>query len=300
MYLLKRETKILPEQKTAIRISDIPAGTFSTIHSRKAFKKAIKNGLVTLNGQKAYTSNFVKGGECIVIFQNTSTSKKPTIDLPLKILYEDNFLAVIYKPPGIIVSGNKKYTIENALPKVLKISSENDALKRPEPIHRLDYPTSGCLLIGKTSSIVMQLNKMFETKKIEKTYHAVTIHSLSKKGSISTPLSGKESYTIFECLETITSHKYNNLNLVKLVPKTGRKHQLRKHLAIINSPILGDKDYGIEGKKGLGNGLYLHATSLTFKHPITSQKVLIETNLPKKFLKLFKNIEKQQKRLPHS
>ena len=293
MHLLKRESIVVPEQKANIRLSDIPAGTFSTIHSRKGFKKAIKNGLVTLNGEKAYTSDFIKGGECVTIFQDTSISKKPTIDLPLNILYEDNFLAVIYKPAGLVVSGNKKFTIENALPKALKLSSQKDALKRPEPIHRLDYPTSGCLLIGKTSSIVIQLNKLFENKKIDKVYHAVTINNLPKLGTINTTIGGKESYTEFECLETKKSNKYNSLNLVRIVPKTGRKHQIRKHLSGIGSPILGDNQYGIEGKKGLGNGLYLHASSLAFNHPITSQKVLIETNLPKKFSTLFKNMEKQ-------
>ena len=78
------------------------------------------------------------------------------------------------------------------------------------------------------------------------------------------------------------------MNLLKLTPKTGRRHQLRKHMSAIGNPILGDVDYGVEGLILKGKGLYLHAFSLEFEHPVTKEKMYFEKELPKKFKKLFK------------
>ena len=191
------------------------------------------------------------------------------------------------KPPGILVSGNKKFTLENALPSILKKSSQPGALERPEPIHRLDYPTSGALLIGKTNLAVRVLNKMFEDRKIDKTYHAVTIGLLKDKGTIKIDIDEKPCITEFKIITRISSKKYSFLNLVELIPYTGRRHQLRIHLSEIGSPIFGDIKYGKEGITGKGNGLYLHASSLAFPHPFISKRVFAEIPLPKKILKIF-------------
>lgn len=286
LHLIEQYT--VPQLEERIRLSDIKAGTFKSIISRKAFKNAIKKELVYLNDQLAHTSNFIEGGEIIKIYRDNSISKKPIIRTPLQIVYEDDFLAIVNKPAGIVVSGNKKYTLENALPSLLKKSTQKDALQRPEPIHRLDYPTSGCVLIGKTANVTMLLNKMFEEKKVEKTYYAVTIGiQKNKEGIINTPVDQKEATSLFKVIEVLTSEKYGALNLVRLHPKTGRKHQLRKHLASIGTSIMGDALYGKTGLIGKGNGLYLHAYSLSFNHPITSENVIAKIPLPKKFKKLF-------------
>ncbi len=98
---------------------------------------------------------------------------------------------------------------------------------------------------------------------------------------------GKASVSYYEVEQTIVSDRFEFLNLVKLQPKTGRRHQLRKHLASIGNPILGDADYGKEGLIHKGKGLYLHAYSLQFVHPVTQANVEVKSKLPKKFFKLF-------------
>lgn len=285
------ETYIVPAISERLRMSDFKAGVFKSIASRKGFKNAIKNGLVHLNGTQAFTGDYVSTADVITIYQDTSVRTKPSINEKIEVLFEDDYLAVMYKPAGIVVSGNKKYTLENSLSFNLQKSSQADALIHPEPVHRLDYPTSGCLLIGKTSEALLALNAMFEAKTIQKTYHAITVGSIAEAGEINLPIESKASETHFKRLAQIQSKKYVFLNLLELNPHTGRKHQLRIHLSNIGTPIFGDKKYGEPGLTGHGSGLYLHATSLKFRHPITAEEVHILTSLPKKFRKLFPNTE---------
>ena len=128
---------------------------------------------------------------------------------------------------------------------------------------------------------------MFKEKKIQKTYFAVTIDKMKNKGSISSSIDNRESLTDYEVLESVKSERFEFLNLVKLSPKTGRKHQLRIHLLSIGNPILGDKEHYLENKILNGKGLYLHAASLDFTHPFTREKLTISKELPKKFTKIF-------------
>ena len=284
------ETYIVPPLEGPIRLSDLRAGTFSLIVSRKAFTKLIKANLVHVNNNLSTTATPLLGGEIITVYRDQTPSNKPSISLPLEVIFEDQHLAIIHKPPGIEVSGNKRYTIANALSNSLTKSNQEDALKRPEPIHRLDYPTSGCLLIGKTSSSVMKLNKSFQEKKIDKVYYAITLGNQKTSGTIKSNLEGKSSISHFEVIATVASIKYEALNLVKLIPETGRKHQLRKHLAAIQCPIMGDIKYGNPLHTGQGNGLYLHGYSLEFTHPHTGLLISKTIQLPKKFTRIFKQI----------
>ena len=134
---------------------------------------------------------------------------------------------------------------------------------------------------------VAALNKMFEERKVKKTYHAITIGNMDESGTIETPVDDKPSKSTFTVLKSVVSERFAFLSLVKLEPHTGRKHQLRKHLSEMGNPILGDRDYGAEGLILSGKGLYLHASSLLFQHPVSKQELFIEAALPKKFRKLF-------------
>ncbi len=205
----------------------------------------------------------------------------------MKVLFEDEYLAVIHKPAGILVSGNAFQTIANALPQNLKQSTLSDATI-PQPVHRLDYGTTGVLLVGKTASSIRALNKLFEDKQIQKTYYAITIGKMqNREGVINSEIDEKEAQSNYKVIESVISQRFEFLNLVKLEPKTGRRHQLRIHLSSIGNPILGDREYGIENLILNGKGIYLHAYSLEFVHPFTSETIFIEDELPKKFLKLF-------------
>jgi len=279
------EHKVPPLDKP-MRLSDYAGGIFNLIPSRKGMKKAIDKDWVRINGKPASTGNFISGGETIELTVSEA-KQRPEIDLNLEVIFEDDFLAVVNKPAGIEVSGNRKWTIENALKPNLKPSSQPDALIYPEAIHRLDYPTTGALLIGKSRNAVSELNRMFSEREVAKTYLAVSIGEMQNSGTINADIDDKPSLSKFKVLETVSSERFGKLNLVELLPETGRRHQLRKHLASIDNPILGDKDYGIDGLILKGKGLYLHSLQLKFIHPFTNEELLIKAPVPKKFLKLF-------------
>ncbi|CAL2065313.1 RluA family pseudouridine synthase [Tenacibaculum sp. 190524A05c] len=283
-----KEKHISPLQETPIRLQEYAVGIFSTNPTKSGIKKAIKKGVVLVNGKVASTALYIVGGEIIELYQEEIKATDKQFIFPLEVIYEDDFLAVISKPSGIVVSGNSFATINNALEQNLKISSLKDAVI-PRAVHRLDYPTSGLLLISKTNETTHYLSKLFEEKNISKTYHAITIGQMNDSGLIDIPVDEKESKSEFKVLQRIPSEKYKFLNLVELNPKTGRRHQLRKHLYGIGNPILGDKEYYIENLISYGNGLYLHATSLNFVHPSTKEEMKFTKELPKKFRRLFPN-----------
>lgn len=284
--LLKLETHEVPALLVRQRLQEYAVGIFRTLPSRKSAKNAIKKGLMYINGEVGYTGDWIGGGETIDLYQQDDV-KKPVVDFKLDVLYEDEHLAVIYKPAGILVSGNKRFTIENALAFNLRKSPKDDALSRPEPIHRLDYPTSGALLVGKTVSTVIALNLKFEIRTIAKTYTAITIGSMREAGIIESPIDGRPSTSEYKKIISIPSEKYGALNLITLNPHTGRRHQLRKHMSLEGHPIFGDALYGIEGLLLKGKGLFLHATKLHFEHPVTQKEITVIAPLPKKFAKLF-------------
>lgn len=280
------EIHIVPKMDHPARLSDISAGMFEMLPSRKSMKKAIDKGLVRVNDRVAATGDWIKGGEKITLQQHPIISR-PNVDLVLEVLFEDDFLAVVHKSAGIEVSGNHRRILENALPQNLRPSQESDALRYPQAIHRLDYPTSGALLIGKTRNIVAALNHLFADRKIVKHYFAVTIGDIAEQGEIEFPVEGKTAHSSYRKLQEVASPRFGKLNLVKLEAHTGRRHQLRKHLAALGSPILGDHQYGTEGLKLSGKGLYLHAQSLQFRHPVTEEMMVVEAPVPKKYRKLF-------------
>ncbi|WGH75857.1 RluA family pseudouridine synthase [Tenacibaculum tangerinum] len=282
----KIETHNVKKILIPIRLQEYAVGIFKTIPTKSGIKKAIKKGFVKVNGKTATTALYINEGDTIHLYESEQKNEGKQFNFPLEILFEDIYLAVIYKPAGILVSGNSFATIDNALIQNLQKSALTDAT-RPRPVHRLDYPTSGLLLIGKTTESIIALNQLFEKKEIQKTYYAICIGKMEKNGEIDFSIDDKNAFTSFEVIQTIKSPRFDFLNLVKLYPKTGRKHQLRKHLFAIGNPILGDKEYFLEDKILKGKGLFLHASSLSFTHPFTKEKIIITKELPKKFKKLF-------------
>ncbi|MEQ9442715.1 MAG: RluA family pseudouridine synthase [Cyclobacteriaceae bacterium] len=243
-----------------------------------------------MNDVIASTATFIHGGESIRLSIPEDISPQKKLIFPLEVLFEDEHLAVIHKPAGILVSGNKFKTIANALAQNIQPSPLADATT-PQPAHRLDYATTGILLVGKTSSSIRTFNKMFEDKAIDKTYYAITIGAMDNQGEITSPIDGKASHSDYAVVATVPSERFGKLNLVALKPRTGRRHQLRKHLSEIGNPVLGDKEYGIENLILNGQGLYLHAYSLRFIHPFTNASIHLKDALPQRFKKIFSQIE---------
>lgn len=283
---MKTETHIVPEVVAPARLQEYGVGIFHSCPTKSALKKAIKKGAVKVDNKPASTATHITGGEAILLSLPENVVQKKKLNFPLQVLFEDAHLAVIHKPAGIVVSGNSFKTVANALPQNLKLSELPDATL-PQPVHRLDLATTGLLMIGKTNSSIRLLNKMFEDKKVKKTYLAVTIQEMESCGMITAPVDTKSSLTEYSVLHTELSERFGRLNLVELRPQTGRRHQLRKHLSGMGNPILGDKEYGIEDLILNGKGLYLHAHSLDFTHPFTGEQMHFEDELPKKFKKIF-------------
>lgn len=288
---MKHKTHSVPVLASPIRLQDYGVGIFDEVLTKSALKKVLKKQRITVNNTVASTATFIKGGETITLITNEIKSKHKQFRLQLSVIFEDEHLALIHKPAGVLVSGNHFKTITNALTQNLKPSSLLDVTK-PQPVHRLDYPTTGLLLIGKTNSSIRALNKLFENKAIEKTYYAITIGKMKDtQGEITSIVDDKTAQSNYSVIASIASKRFGTLNLVKLKPKTGRKHQLRIHLAAIGHPILGDKNYGVEPLILNGKGLYLHAYSLKFTHPFTKEDMTLKDELPKRFSKIFPEVQ---------
>jgi len=281
--MLVLQTHIVPPDIANIRLSDYAIGIFPQLPSRKGLKKAIKNGAIYMDGQRAETGTWVKSGQKIEL---VAIDKKPAkiYAFNLPVIYEDAQIALIHKPAGIVVSGNQFRTVQNALPHNLQPSNAVDAFQLPRPVHRLDYATSGLLLIAKTTTANIHLTQQFKAKTIQKHYRAIVIGKLAAtKGTIEKTIAGKMAMTQYEVLQTVPSLKTGHLSLLNLYPLTGRTHQLRIHLANLGHPILGDKLYHGEQPLLKGKGLFLSAIALSFQHPITKEKMNFQIETPPKF-----------------
>lgn len=279
------ETHTVTDLSSPSRLSTYATGKFGALPSHQGIKKAIKKGLITVNGNSCNTAYWVKEGDCIELYKSTENNKKQ-LELPIDVIFEDEFCAVVNKPAGLIISGNQHRTLANALSFNLAESSQVDAFETPLPVHRLDSATSGLVVVSKTRTAHYNLSKQFEDRAIKKRYQAIIGGILPDKGAVNTPIDDKESYTEYKIVKTINSVRNQKLHLVDLYPHTGRTHQLRIHMSSIGCPIMGDLIYGVEGNTLKHKGLFLAAVELWFSHPITNELMNITINTPKKFDKL--------------
>ncbi len=281
MNILKEHS--VPEGIKPSRLSDYATVAFQAIiPSRKGIKKAIKKGAILVDGQVGQTGTWLYGGEKLCFVEVDLPSGK-VLDLDLKAVYEDEFLAVINKPGGIPVSGNQFWTIQNALLNNLTASEQIDGLRLPRPVHRLDAPTCGLLVIAKTAKAQRDLHRQFEEKTIQKKYQALVIGRLEQKGIIEKKIEDKPARTLFFPLKNARSIRNKFITLIELQPVTGRTHQLRIHMSGLGFPILGDKQYGQKGMIKRGKGLFLCATQLVLQHPVFEQSIDISIVPPPKF-----------------
>lgn len=292
MLIIQEHT--VPTGVSQIRLLDYALQIFTSIPSRSSMKKVIKSGALLVDGTPGQPSSWVLEGQQITLVDLENKPPKP-LNFKLEIIFEDEHLAVINKPAGIEVSGNKYYTIQNALVANITPSTEPDALKWPRPVHRLDMPTSGLLLIAKTASSIMNLGQQLETRKVQKKYRAIVAGNLPDKGGINSDIAGQEALTSFSCIDRCHSLKMQWLSLAELCPYTGRTHQLRIHMADYGFPIVGDNRYG-SGPLLKGKGLFLASVALQFTHPHNNMPLNIIINQPDKFDALFEREERRWER----
>ncbi|MEN7546287.1 RluA family pseudouridine synthase [Rapidithrix thailandica] len=274
------ENHIVPPGILPQRLSDYVQGLFERLPSHQGIKKAIKRGELLVDGQVSSTGHWVQAGQCIELVEREDRLGK-IYELPLHVVYEDDALAVINKPGGLRISGNQFRTLENALRFNLKPSSAYDALLQPRPVHRLDSPTKGLVLIAKTTQALHYLSHQFARKTIHKQYKAIVAGKVEGSGRIAQMIEGKEAITEYTALSHTPSLQHQWLTLVELSPLTGRTHQLRIHLSHLGHPIIGDSLYGPETMQH--KGLFLCAVALHFTHPVTGEPLRISINPPEKF-----------------
>lgn len=222
----------------------------------------------------------------------------------LPIIYQDEQFVAIHKPAGLLVhrSPIDKHETRYAM-QLLR----NQIGQWVYPLHRLDRPTSGVLLFGLSPEIAQKMGAAFEAHRIQKTYHAIVRGYIAEAGIINHPIkptadfkSDKQRVTKKEAQEAVTEFKRlgrlevpyevdrfpsSRYSLVELAPKTGRKHQLRKHLKHLSHPIIGDPKYG----KSIHNRFFqnhfdchrllLAATALRFIHPISEEEITIQAEV---------------------
>ena len=273
--------------------------------SRSQIQQWLKEGAVTCQGDPIRAYYKVKAGDQLVIQvpEPESLDLEPE-DIPLTIVYQDQDVAVINKPQGMVVhpsAGHPNGTLVNALLyHMTDLSSINDVV-RPGIVHRIDKDTSGLLMIAKNDHAHEALAKQLKDKTSLRKYVALVHGNIShEKGTINAPIGrskvnrkmqavqedGKPAVTHFTVLE-----RFDQFTLVELQLETGRTHQIRVHMQYIGFPLAGDPVYG--PKKTLkGNGQFLHAKLLGFTHPTTGESMVFEAPLPELFEETLKKLRK--------
>jgi 23S rRNA pseudouridine1911/1915/1917 synthase len=259
--------------------------------SRTYFQYLIDEGCVFLNSKKVKKRTIVSENDEIEIFflATPGLSLEPE-NIPLDILFEDEDLLVINKPPGMVVHpapGHWTSTFVHALLFHCKDLAPSSDTLRPGIVHRLDKDTSGLLLAAKTQKAHQNLIAQFHNREIEKEYLALAIgktpsitltapiarHPVKRK-EMCVLETGKLAITRFDLLS------FNGeISLVLAKPKTGRTHQIRVHLKHLNTPILGDSLYGKKCRYCPSRQM-LHAHQLSFLHPITKTPLKFQAPLP--------------------
>ncbi len=264
--------------------------------SRSKIQKMIEDGLVKVNDKAVKTNYKLKKGD-VITYEELEVKEielKPE-NLDIEIVYEDNDVAVIYKPKGMVVhpgAGNSEHTLVNGLLYSLSNLSGINGELRPGIVHRIDKDTTGLLLVAKTDIAHNKLSLDLQNKDVKRVYTALVEGIIIEDdGIINAPIGrdkqnrqkmaidkdGREAITTFHVLE-----RFENKTLVECVLKTGRTHQIRVHFAYIKHPVYGDPLYARK-TKGTINGQYLHAGLIGFNHPITGKYMEFTYPLPEYF-----------------
>lgn len=273
--------------------------------SRSHIKNLIEKGLVKVNGKVVKAGYALKNGDNIEIeVQKPEVISTDAEDVDFEIVYQDEDLAVINKPQGLVVhpcSSTKSGTLVNGLLYKIKDLSGINGQLRPGIVHRLDKDTSGLLVIAKNDFAHVRLAEQIKNKTCHRNYLAVLDGNLKEnEGRIETFIkrdpkdrmkmsvqgSGRVAITDFKVLK-----RFEKCCLVEFALQTGRTHQIRVHSKYLNHPIVGDRLYGKE-VKGLA-GQLLHAYKISFVHPRSGKLMTFEAELPD----YFKDYLKKQKEI---
>jgi 23S rRNA pseudouridine1911/1915/1917 synthase len=288
-----------------------------TEFSRARLARWLKNGQVQVNEQSRPASYRVRPGDRVSLTVPPPEPSGLTPEaLPLDILFEDQDIILVNKPPGLVVHpapGHRRGTLLNALVHHCPDLAEVGDVSRPGLAHRLDKDTSGVLVAAKTALAHAHLVRQFHDREVEKIYVAlvwgrfdqargkidqeVGRHPTARQKMSAHPRRGKPAVTYWRVLKEYPGP----LTLLELSPKTGRTHQLRVHLAALGHPIVGDATYGggaarlkenprLKELRPLVKRQLLHARSLRLTHPTSGAAIVGEAPLPEDFQVVLDNL----------
>ncbi len=270
--------------------------------SRSKVQKLIKEEKVIVN-DKVISNNYkVKLDDSIEVKDDLDFEINIEAEnIPLDIVYEDEYLLIVNKASGMVVHpapGNYSGTLVNAL--MGKFNLSNDKI-RPGIVHRIDKDTSGLLVVAKDDKTHELLGEMIKNKFVERIYVALVDGVIKHEtGTIDAPIgrdpnnrqkmkvtdeNSKEAVTHFRVL-----NRFKDATLIECKLETGRTHQIRVHMNYIGFPICNDPVYG-RGKKPTPFGQMLHSKSIRFTHPITKKEIYFESDIPQEFKDYLKNKE---------
>ena len=276
--------------------------------SRSQIKLQIEGGGVFVNEKQITKAGFIiKDGDILNL--NFKQENKPLVaqaeDIALDIVYEDDDMAVINKPQGMVVHpapGAYNHTLVNALLYHFSNISDGSNAIRPGIVHRIDKDTSGLLVVAKNNFSHENLSTQIGKHSAFRHYIALLEGNLKQDaGTINQPIArdksdrkkmavvadGKPSITHYRVLE-----RFDGYTLAEFVLETGRTHQIRVHSKYIGHPIVGDKTYGYTKQKFNLNGQLLHAYKLELNQPTTGERKLFEVGLPEYFTNILKKLKK--------
>ena len=266
--------------------------------SRARWQKALAAGLVRVNGTVARASDSLAAGDVINAAPPPAAeppAQAAAENIPLEIIYEDNDLLCLNKPPGLVVhpaAGHWQGTLVNAILHHCADVSHGGHPLRPGIVHRLDKDTSGCILVAKNDAAHAALSAQFAARTAQKTYLAVVRgrpratsgvvtgaiarHPVHRQRMVISRRPGaRAAETTWKVLST-----EGNLSLLECRPKTGRTHQIRVHLKHLGHPIAGDRVYG--GGADFPRQL-LHAWKIVIDHPTNGQRMEFTAPIPGDF-----------------
>lgn len=266
--------------------------------SRSRAEKLIRSGEVLVDGkpERKPGARVCKASHVDAQLPPPQAIETQPEAIALDILYEDDAIAIVDKPCGMVVhpaAGNPSGTLVNALLYHLKDLSGIGGALRPGIVHRLDKDTSGLLIVAKTDAAHTALSDALKAREIHKTYKAVAMGLLKEdSGVIQAPiarhptdrkrmaivLTGRDARTEYRVVERFRSATLVDVDLI-----TGRTHQIRVHFASLHHPLLGDAIYAPARLRQPALRLMLHAWKIAFAHPITGEWMQFESPIPQAF-----------------
>lgn len=275
--------------------------------SRSQIQDWIKEGQVEVNGKRVKSNYKVKLSDAIVVTEAEAVEANiQPENLNLDIYYEDEDVAIVYKPKGMVVhpsAGHYSGTLVNGLMYQIKDLSGINGEIRPGIVHRIDKDTSGLLMVAKNDVAHRNLVEQLMAKTVTRKYTALVHgHIPHEFGTIDAPIgrnpkdrqamdvvdNGKEAITHFNVIEN-----FNKYTLVECQLETGRTHQIRVHMKYIGYPLVGDPKYGPKKTMNIG-GQALHAGLIGFTHPRTGEYIERTAPLPEEFEKLIEDIRRAE------